>query len=175
MGQFLTMQLGGIFLFFLSLIAGTLWSVDSEPDPRGACPEHWVDATLTGLGCLLFSSTTSYTWEEANSYCQTEENANLLEIWTSLQSDFIISELILLEDHEDQRAWWTGGTDIGREGEWFWVSSGASVGDFVWSSNMNEPDGSTQLNCLYLNYGQWEYKGSDNPCTSNYYPICQKK
>ena len=169
------MQLWGIYLCLLSLITATLCLVDSKTDPRGACPEHWVDGTLAGLGCLLFfNGTKSYTWEEANSYCQTEENATLLEIWTTLQSDFISSEL---EDHEDKRTWWTSGTDIGREGEWYWASSGASVGDFIWSSYNNQPTGGTAYNCLLLFYESlfYEYKGYDYTCTSDTYPICQKK
>ena len=82
------------------------------------CPQHRVDGTLTGLGCLLFNSTTVYTWEGANSYCQAKENATLVEIWTSPQSDSIASELMLLEDHEEKGTWWTGVTDFGREGDW---------------------------------------------------------
>lgn len=166
----------GTYLSILSLVVCTLCSNDSELEPRGPCPEHWVDGTLTGLGCLLFNSTNAYTWEEANGYCQEEENATLLEIWTSLQSDFICSELMLLEDHESARNWWTCGTDLGREGEWYWASSGAAVGDFVWSSYLSQPDGDTRYNCMMLSYGSnHKYKGADTTCTSTFYPICQRK
>ena len=169
------MQLWGIYLSLLSLIVCTLCSLDSELDPCGPCPEHWVDGTLPGLGCLLFNSTTPYTWEGANSYCQ-EENATLLEIWTSLQSDFISSYLILLEDQSlDSHWWWTCGTDIGREGEWYWASSGASVGDFVWAPSYDEPNGGTAFNCMVLSDGSWEHKGNSESCTASYWPICQKK
>ena len=171
------MRLWGIYLFILSFSTCTLCLIDSEVDPRepGPCPEHWVDGTLAGLGCLLFNSTEFYTWQQANVYCQKEENATLLEIWTSLQSDFISNELMLLEDHESPRNWWTGGTDIGREGEWYWVSSGASVGDFVWASYNNEPNGNTNYNCMILSPSPWEYKGNDIYCTNGHFPICQKK
>ena len=47
---------------------------------------HRVDATLTGVGCLLFNSTTSYTWEEANNYCQRDDYGFLVEIGTKASS-----------------------------------------------------------------------------------------
>ena len=34
------------------------------------CPPHWIDATLTGMGCLQFNSTDYYSWDNANAFCQ---------------------------------------------------------------------------------------------------------
>ena len=118
--QFPNMHLWRMYLLLLLTIVYTHCSAEAKQEngSQGSCPQHWVDGTLTGLGCLLFNSTTTYTWEEANNYCQAKENATLVEIWTSPQSDSIASELMLLEDHEDKGTWWTGGTDIGREGDW---------------------------------------------------------
>jgi hypothetical protein len=83
------------------------------------CPKHWIQATWVEMGCLLFNSTTAYTWEEANNYCQDKENASLVEIYTEEQHEFLKMELNLLSDHEGGKAWRTAGTDIGNEGMWF--------------------------------------------------------
>ena len=64
--------------------------------------------------------------------------------------------------------WWTGGNDIGREGNWTWVSSQKPVGDFVWANI--EPNGWKGENCLILNYSG---SGCDYLCTGQFYPICQ--
>ena len=83
---------------------------------------------------------------------------------------------MFLKDHESERNWWTCGTDIGREGEWYWASSGAAVGDFVWASYNDEPNGDIRDNCMVLDYSSdWEHKGNDVKCTQSYYSICQKK
>ena len=66
---FSNMHLWRIYLFLLlTIVLLTHCSEEANPEQglQGSCPEHWVDATLTGLGCLLFNSTTYYTWEEAN-------------------------------------------------------------------------------------------------------------
>jgi len=161
-------MLVGIFLLFLV----STESFPAHEKDSTACPDHWVDATLTGLGCLLFNSTTAYSWELANNYCQRDENASLVEIWTSLQLDFIRTELILLTDHESASDWWTSGTDLAREGEWYWGFSVAPVGDFVWYST--DPNGGTGENCMMLEDG-WDFYGRDWACNSGSYPICQKK
>ena len=137
-----------------------------------ACPVPWIDGTLLDLGCLLFNSTTYYPWEEASVYCQQEENATLVEIWTEAQLDFIRMELRMLAANEGGNSWWTSGTDVGREGSWNWAPSSASVGDFIWHSN--QPDGGFDQNCLYLS-PTYDYLGNDYPCTSSLYPICQKR
>ena len=65
---------------------------------------------------------------------------------------------------------WTGGLDIGAEGDWKWLSSCQPVGDFVWSPN--QPDGRLDDNCLDLNYN-FGYLAFDALCDLTYYPICQ--
>ena len=140
-----------------------------------ACPSPWLDGTLLDLGCLLFNSSKFYTWEEASVYCQGEENATLVEIWTDTQLDFIRMELRLLGEVEGAKNWWTAGTDVGREGKWSWAPSGAAVGDFIWSAS--NPNGGVTHNCLDLCYScdGTDYKGSDTACSSQLLPLCQKK
>ena len=67
-------------------------------------------------------------------------------------------------------SWWTGGTDIGWEGNWTWANSRQPVGDFVWASG--QPNYGTKGNCLCLLYSI--YEGYDDYCAiSQNYPICQ--
>merc|ERR1711934_206791 len=140
------------------------------------CPDHWIDATLSGLGCLFFNSSTTATWDEASSWCQhADNNASLLEIWSELQLDFVRQELMFLQDNGVDQDWWTGGSDQGREGRWYWSGSLAAVADFVWRSGEPSPNGGTRYNCLYLNNGD-AFFGYDNNCYSfSGYFICQKK
>merc|ERR1711953_126638 len=140
----------------------------------GLCPDHWIDATLSGLGCLYFNSTAAVSWEDASRLCQDpDNNASLVEIWSELQLDFIRSELMFLQDNGVNNDWWTGGSDQGREGHWYWSGSLANVGDFVWQSG--EPNSGTNNNCLYLNNFGGSFLGYDNGCsTFDAYFICQK-
>ena len=136
-----------------------------------ACPSPWVDGTILDLGCLLFNSTMGYTWEGASVYCQGEENATLVEIWTETQLHFIQMELRLLGEVESSKVWWIAGTDVGREGKWNWASSTASVGEFIWAAS--NPNGGMRDNCLALSDIR-NYKGSDTRCSNSFFPICQK-
>ena len=159
-----TMMPVGIFLLLLV----SAESFPAHEEDSSTCPEHWVDATSTGLGCLLFNSTTDYTWEEANNYCQRDENASLVEILTTLQLDFIRREL-----YGRRGDWWTSGTDLAREGQWYWGPSRLSVADWVWSSENNEPSGGTYWNCMMISTDGGY--GRSYACIAWYYPICQKK
>ena len=67
---------------------------------------------MLDLGCLLFNSTETYTWEEASVYCQGEENATLVEIWTDTQLNFIRMELGVLAEVEGKKSWWTAGRHL---------------------------------------------------------------
>ena len=161
----------------LLFVLGGEWT-KAEQSSSDRCPnQFWVDATMTGLGCLLFNSTTSCTRERANDYCQVQENASLLEIWTELQLDFVRNELIFLTDHEESRDWWTSGTDQGREGQWYWASSLAPVADFIWEEGQPDSDGGQQ-NCLAL-LARDPFMGHDVTCDNSghnpIFPICQKK
>ena len=141
----------------------------------GVCPDHWIDATLTGLGCLYFNSSSEATWEEAGNLCQAND-ASLVEIKSDLQMDFVRSELVFLQDSglvDLTGDWWTGGTDQGRDGQWYWAASLQPVGDFIWFST--EPNGGTGENCLLLPNG-YGFLGNDFPCTGHKrYFICQIK
>ena len=137
---------------------------------QAPCPTSWVDGSLLGLGCLLFEGTPALSWSEAAAYCQTEHQASLLVLQTEEQLDFVRSQEVL-GSHEGPKAWWTGGTDQGREGGWYWASSLATVGDFVWREG--QPNGGAGQNCLELDIGLG-YQGGDSGCEDKYFPVCQR-
>ena len=161
---------------------------------QSPCPPPWEDASLLGLGCLLFNSTSIYNWDGASQYCQTQAGskyistrihiwvhkikytksvslAALLEIRTEAQLDHVRMVLSFLGSLEGGREWWTGGTDQGREGRWYWGPSLAPLGDFLWEQDY--PDGGLTQNCAYLYSGK-AYMAHDDPCYASYFPICQR-
>merc|ERR1712156_184236 len=136
----------------------------------GACPDKWLDASFMEMGCLFFNNTVAVDWEEANVVCKMTPNATLVDIQSEMQMGFLQMELNMVEGIEGTKHnWWTAGTDVGIEGQWFWVTTLTEVGDFVWHSD--EPNSGTAYNCLYLSYGG--YEGYDYNCESALYPICQ--
>merc|ERR1712098_686658 len=146
-------------------------SVLREKETRSNCPVGWLDTGLFGgtMGCLLFNSSTTYTWDKANEFCY-NQGSELAEIRHVEEMEFVISYLQQLEKSYD---WWTAGIDGGREGRWIWPSSWSAVESYVWYTN--QPTGGAAYNCLCLE-DSYSYKGNDNPCdSSDERPICQKK
>merc|ERR1711964_164465 len=142
------------------------------------CPPTWVDGSFVDMGCLMLNANSSMSWEDASRYCYTSHSARLVEFRSPEQLEFVQMELEMLEEHEGQKRWWTSGTDLGREGFWYWTSSLAQVQDFVWSSNYS--DGGITENCLYLYFGSTpKYMGNDYPCgisnSFDLFPLCQMK
>merc|ERR1712117_674816 len=83
-------------------------------------------------------------------------------------------QLTLLANTGVWTRWWTSGTDLGREGHWYWASSLAPLPDFVWYPG--QPARGHLENCAY--FDQWQdFMIGDIDCgvNSNIYPICQIK
>merc|ERR1711962_808936 len=128
----------------------------------GTCPDHWLDASFMEMGCLFFNNTAAVDWEEANVVCKLTPNATLVDIQSEMQMGFLQMELNMVEGIEGAKhSWWTAGTDVGMEGQWFWVTTLTEVGEFVWKSG--QPDQDTRYNCLCLYY-EWGYEGGDYNC-----------
>lgn len=111
------------------------------------------------------------TLEKANQYCQGVENASLIEIHTQVQLDFFKMERDVIEHEGGRKQWWLGGTDQGREGQWYWMTSLEPVQDFVWWQT--QPNGGLQENCMYATVDAglsfW-----DISCDEEWFPVCQK-
>merc|ERR1712130_837356 len=145
----------------------------SRDKSTGTCPDKWVDATFVDMGCLYFYSTEAMTWDEASSLCQMVSNGTLLEITSEIQLSFIQMELAVIEDHEDVHFnWWTAATDVGINGQWFWITSRADVEDFMWDTNY--PSSVDYHNCMFMSSGS-NYLGRNRFCGNLLYPICQLK
>merc|ERR1711971_58000 len=157
-----------------ALILPSLASLIALEEASSSCPVGWLEATHAGMGCLYFNSTTLVMWEEATSYCQSDAmNASLVEIWTELQLDFVRSELMFLAQNGIDNDWWIGATDQGREGQWYWANSLATVGDFIWNAS---PPNNVNLNCALLENGG-EFLAQSHTCAASdpAWTICQIK
>merc|ERR1711872_1000458 len=113
---------------------------------------------------LQFSSSVKLPWLDAVRHCH-DKGANLVEIFTEYQHEFVRELLDMLDDHEIPTKWWTGGNDIRQEGNWLWLVSFTTVGDFLW--NPGDPNDGDSANCQYLscNVG---YTAGDAPCTDTW-------
>ena len=148
---------------------------EEVPDvSSGECPRGWVDASFVDMGCLYFNSTEALaSWDDSASMCQmATPNATLVEILTEDQVAFVQMEIDLLEAHEAPRHWWTGATDVGINGKWFWAPSLSPVEDFVWVSPY--PKDELSNNCMIINYSS--NAGTNINCDyTAAYPLCQMK
>merc|ERR1712179_765261 len=118
-----------------------------------SCPAHWIDASMGNMGCLLFDREDAFSWEESQAFGR--------------------SELIYLADQGIDKNWWIGATDADAEAMWYWASSYAHVGTFLWHSG--EPNNGEDANCMHLWNAYQEFLGADAPCWYPYSPICQIK
>ena len=161
-----------LLIFLFNLVHGSEVIVSEKAND---CPEHWLEAGSVGMGCIWINQTLAMSWYNANTYCQYKE-ATLVEIHTPEQLEYLRMELSTMEEYIGPADYWTGGTDIGSEGKWFWISSLTEVEEFVWYTS--EPNQGYAANCLQL-WSAADYKGADNACTDGedhvgFYPICQK-
>merc|ERR1711934_303641 len=145
---------------------------DSGNSTDPSCPAHWIDASMGNMGCLLFDREDAFSWEESQAFCQSL-GASLIEIYTEEQFAFVRSELIYLQDQRIDKNWWIGATDADHEAMWYWASSYAHVGTFLWHSG--EPNNGEDGNCMHLWNAYQEFLGADAHCGYPYSPICQIK
>merc|ERR1711962_1867340 len=120
-----------------------------QDESSGACPSGWVDASFVNMGCLYFNSTKAETWDDAVISCQVATpNASLVEIMNETQMAFVQMEIEVIEDYEGPHHWWTGATDVGINGKWFWAPSLSPVEDFIWTSEY--PKNELTANCMMI-------------------------
>merc|ERR1712147_268231 len=158
-------------LVLSSTPAGAVFESEFAGETSDACPEKWFDASFMEMGCLFFNSTAGMTWEEAYISCKKYSNATLVEIQSEVQMGFLQMELDVIDNAMGAKhRWWTAGTDVGREGQWYWATTLTEVGDFVWLTG--QPNNGITANCLYL-HPSYGYEGLDEPCINKWYPVCQ--
>merc|ERR1712126_712121 len=159
-------------LMFLGLFADFSSAVTEDisyDQVKEHCPDGgWVEATYIDFGCIFIntSSHNAVSWDDAYTFCNNlDPRARLTEIHTQEQLDF----LNIMLTHEGNNYYWLGGTDQGREGDWYWANTLEPVKEFVWHSG--EPNSGNTFNCMkyYHNYDS----AADYPCENTQYPLCQ--
>merc|ERR1712098_472236 len=97
-----------LFVVAFNAVNADTVTVLHHEETRGNCPDGWFDTGLFGgtMGCLLFDSSTSYTWDKANQFCYSQ-GGELVEINQRQEMEFFISYLLTLETHESAYVWWT--------------------------------------------------------------------
>jgi len=141
------------------------------------CPDGWFDAD--SLGCFKFlDSQVNLTWVEAQLTCELV-GGYLAEPITSSQSMFL-SELALLEGSFTEIGYWyIGLTDLGREGDWFWIHNDKALTDSLWAPNHPINRTSNREDCAMLvlknNQVQWEDHDCLSPDVKHHAvaPVCQ--
>merc|ERR1712212_335449 len=138
---------------------------DVAGDGGGDCPEFWEPGHSVGLGCLLFYGA-KHSWNQAEQFCRTQQNATLVEILTEDQLAFIEMYLDLFSDLLPfPNTWWTGARDVG--GDWEWVTSRKPVAGFVWEDGHPGTGG----DCMVLGI----QGGQDMQCDRQYYTLCHRQ
>ena len=120
------------------------------------------------MGCLLFSDEI-LDWWEATKYCRSRDSY-LVEIVTSEQMTFMVQELQFFEQLMGEHSWWTGGTDVHQEGDYYWAHSLNPVEEYVWV--IGDPSGDVLSNYLCLSYPD-VYLGRE--CYGSAKFVCQNK
>ena len=143
--------------------------MEGNADNDEACDSGWLDGSSVGLGCLMFG-TDPMTFLEANKFCY-KNSAHLVEILSEAQMDYMKVELQLRETMVGPRDYWGGGSDLNREGQWYWTHSLLPLEHFVWAEG--EPNGGATENFLEFYYYK-EYNGNDIIDDDDNFPICQK-
>ena len=157
---------------FLTFLAPSLATVTIQPAGSARCHTGWIDAHFADdMGCLSFNTTKSYSWIDANNFCNSL-NASLVEIKTEEQHEFLIMKLEVFADNGHSHRWWTSATDVGITGRWFWPQSLTLVEEWVWGGS--EPN-TLKYNCMVL-HSNYNFMGYDYHCANDaQYPICQAK
>eukprot|EP00091_Calanus_sinicus_P022866 TRINITY_DN7480_c0_g1_i2.p1 TRINITY_DN7480_c0_g1~~TRINITY_DN7480_c0_g1_i2.p1 ORF type:complete len:195 (-),score=67.49 TRINITY_DN7480_c0_g1_i2:110-616(-) len=152
-----------VSVFLIGLISG---------GEAADCSHGWIDGNPYDLGCLLFDGSTTYTWNDAQEFCHTQEACSLVEISNQEQQDFLAQTAYQLESFTgQQRHWFIGATDVGTEGRWFWPTSLKVATFTAWYGS--EPNSGTTANYAYMHYN-YDFEWVDGTDTGKVYPICQK-
>jgi len=140
------------------------------------CPDDWFDAKE--LGCYKFlKHKTNLTWVDAEEECE-NIGGYLAEPSTTRQSEFLNELTILEAELTGINYWYIGLTDLGREGEWFWMHSRAGVGASSWAQNRPRSTAENRADCGVLAAKKGLVVWEDTSCTDvipnkPVAPVCQ--
>ena len=161
------------FYILLAYLANSVRSNNDVP----ICNKDWEDADNVSLGYLWIEKSQKMNYTDAKSFCE-NKNANLIEIESQQQMDFITEKLttVGISMQSQDIFWWGGATDEEEEGTWKWTQSGATFdsSSFVWA--VGQPDnahgGVEHYFCFWNKEG---YLGNDCGGSLETFPLCQRK
>jgi len=142
------------------------------------CPNDWFDANT--LGCYKFlESKINMSWVEAQIECE-KVGGFLAEPMEESQIQFL-SELASLEgSFTGIGYWYLGLTDLGREGNWFWMHNKEEVSNDVWGSKHPSNRTGNSEDCLVMVLRNNEVWWEDHNCLApdvqhhSVAPVCQR-
>ncbi|XP_060571831.1 C-type lectin domain family 4 member M-like [Ruditapes philippinarum] len=125
----------------------------------GECPNGFIRHDDM---CYHFSHDTE-TWIDALVTCDKLFGAQLVEIETAKENNYLVNESSVLKAE-----FWIGGNDIQVEGEWKWATSGDDVTFTAWGGPPSNSHGNE--NCIEINTLVW----NDDQCGKQQRYICEK-
>merc|ERR1719167_898036 len=82
------------------------------------CPEGWIDASVSDLGCLYFAEA-GLSWFDTQSLCEGYQGFSA-EALTMSQAGDLFDRAKLTSTFTGKQRWWLGLSDFIREGVWHW-------------------------------------------------------
>ncbi|XP_062596066.1 perlucin-like protein [Saccostrea cucullata] len=145
-----------VFIFICCL--KDVWTQD--------CPQHWAKH---GFSCYLFIKDVPGDFMKAKSICQ-QHGSKLVEIETADENNFLRSHIV---GTHPQNGYWIGLSDIAKEGEWVWPSTGSVASFYDWArSPVHQPDNLSNQDCAMFFTG-FNFHWDDNTCTVKAGFICE--
>ncbi|XP_060085830.1 perlucin-like [Ylistrum balloti] len=132
------------------------------------CPCGWYRFKTS---CFLFADV-NLTWEDSRVYCQLHYG-HLAEVDTEAEDAFIRSVVLTIPDLDRV---WLGGSDLIKEDEWIWNTSGLVISSYSnWDDGQPDNSGDQgSADCLCMR--QWaDFLWTDTECTAAGMPICETR
>nr|XP_045588273.1 C-type lectin mannose-binding isoform-like isoform X2 [Procambarus clarkii] len=128
-----------------------------------SCPDPFV---LLGGQCYYFHTSTTLSWQDAREYCWSMDTAADLAVVDDCHQFAIIWDHILI--YYTGKWFWVGGTDLGQEGEWYFINGNpVPMGLPFWLPGSPNDEG----NCLDISVNSGYF--NDYPCVNKGSFICQ--
>jgi hypothetical protein len=81
-----------------------------------------------------------------------ETESKSSKIWTQLNMFVFIITFLTDFEFRTTKDFWTSGTDLGQESNFFFLSNGKNIGELSWSkdepNNLRKPDSNETENCM---------------------------
>ncbi|XP_053692514.1 perlucin-like protein [Sabethes cyaneus] len=106
-------------------------------------------------------------WFQATEYCNSI--GMRLAVITNAQDNTVVVELAKA-DSKYKPAVWIGGSDLGREGEFYWQPTGAKFSYTNW--NATQPDDMGNENCVEIR-AEFAYNWNDHRCELVQHFVCE--